>query len=944
VLREETVERALVEIARGNAEYMYFFDHLNSAAWLEPLARHGRFQKPPDPVRREQYISFPAWPESRYLARMSAVRGAQVAVLEIVLRIPATENASVHDDLMNVALNLQPDQAARLVPRVCAWVRGPVKLQMPYKIGDLINRLAEGGEQQAALALAGAALAFGPDPQVTSEDGEAQRDRQPRPRFQDFHYGAIVTNVLPVLARATGLAAVHLFADVLDEWISLSRDESEVSDEDYLSHRQPAIEDPTNAHDLPSVLIGAARDAVELVVRDDASRFAEVVTILRGKRWVTFRRIELHLGRTFPEQGKGIAEEFFQEPERLDWRGLSHEAVLLLRDSFSVLSGATKQTVLSWIERGPQREGVLRWLGSFPEPVTEEAVRALSDQWRRDRFAILTGQLPAPYDTILTDLVAQYGEARALEKTNQVTGGPIGPRSPKTVEELNGMGVAAIMSYLASWTPGANIFSETAEGLGRNLAAVVAQRPNDFADAAEGFKRLDPTYVRSFLVGLTAALKERKVFDWRPVLGLAVWVVGRPREIPGRKGDLMITDPDWGWSRDAVIDLITAGLEDGPGSLACGDRPMVWQAIRPLADDPNPSSQDETGPHFDPAHLSINSTRGRAFYLIVKYAWWVRRCAEAGGQVPTTFDVMPEVREILDAHLDTRVDPTLMIRTVYGESIRSFAGLDWEWLRANLGRIFSDAEGDTLRFIAAWESFVTFAQPHPLLLSLLMPFYRRAVSRIGEPGLLRHPVSPEQRLSEHLMVFYWWGKIGLETDDGLLDAFYARASAPLRAHALWFIKNILANPGDAQPVAFERLQRLIERRLAAANTATLPAEFAEELAMFGYWFVSGRFEERWALQTLISTLTLAKKAHDERGILQRLVELCPRHSVECIECLRLVIEGDQERLLMVLAEEKAREVLRIGLASKQPQAALAARRLIQDLIALGYFEFRTLLR
>src|SRR5450759_3967567 len=133
VLKEETVKRALVEIAKGDAEYVYFFEHVKSAAWLEPLARHGRFQKPPEPIRREQYISFPAWPESRYLARMSTVSEAQAAVLEIALRIPETENVCVHDDLMDIALNLQPHQAAILVPRVCVWVQDPVKRQLPYK-------------------------------------------------------------------------------------------------------------------------------------------------------------------------------------------------------------------------------------------------------------------------------------------------------------------------------------------------------------------------------------------------------------------------------------------------------------------------------------------------------------------------------------------------------------------------------------------------------------------------------------------------------------------------------------------------------------------------------------------------------------------------------------------------------------------------------------------
>ena len=112
----------------------------------------------------------------------------------------------------------------------------------------------------------------------------------------------------------------------------------------------------------------------------------------------------------------------------------------------------------------------------------------------------------------------------------------------------------------------------------------------------------------------------------------------------------------------------------------------------------------------------------------------------------------------------------------------------------------------------------------------------------------------------------------------------------------------------------------MKRRLAAANLAPSSDEFSEELAMFGYWFVSGKFAEHWALETLLSTLRLSKKAQGETDVVKRLAELCPRYPVECIECVRLIIEGDRERWVMLLVEDAAREVLRLGLGSNNPQA------------------------
>ena len=70
--RPETVDKAIQEIGKSTANYRYFFDKLNSTAWLDRLATKGRFRSPPQKIELEDgRVSFPSWPESRYLARMA---------------------------------------------------------------------------------------------------------------------------------------------------------------------------------------------------------------------------------------------------------------------------------------------------------------------------------------------------------------------------------------------------------------------------------------------------------------------------------------------------------------------------------------------------------------------------------------------------------------------------------------------------------------------------------------------------------------------------------------------------------------------------------------------------------------------------------------------------------------------------------------------------------
>jgi len=91
----------------------------------------------------------------------------------------------------------------------------------------------------------------------------------------------------------------------------------------------------------------------------------------------------------------------------------------------------------------------------------------------------------------------------------------------------------------------------------------------------------------------------------------------------------------------------------------------VWHILKLLTEDPDPTPEHEArygGSNMDPATLSINTTRGEAMHAVVSYALWVRRHidsqADAEDQPRRGFDEMPEVREVLDAHLNVAQEPS----------------------------------------------------------------------------------------------------------------------------------------------------------------------------------------------------------------------------------------------------------------------------------------------
>ena len=124
----------------------------------------------------------------------------------------------------------------------------------------------------------------------------------------------------------------------------------------------------------------------------------------------------------------------------------------------------------------------------------------------------------------------------------------------------------------------------------------------------------------------------------------------------------------------------------------------------PLTDDPFPSHEDEQGERFDPSFLSINCTRGRTLFAVMEYAQWVRKVENARKPPegpPVTLNVMPEVRETLDRHLDISREPTLTIRSIYGQALSFLASLDWDWVRSNVGRILPLGQDGSAYFKAA---------------------------------------------------------------------------------------------------------------------------------------------------------------------------------------------------------------------------------------------------
>lgn len=347
-------------------------------------------------------------------------------------------------------------------------------------------------------------------------------------------------------------------------------------------------------------------------------------------------------------------------------------------------------------------------------------------------------------------------------------------------------------------------------------------------------------------------------------------------------------------------------------------------------------------------------------HAVAAYALWVHRNSDKQSRDVigrTDFSQMPEAREVLEKHLDATVDRSPTIRAVYGHWFPWLLYLDRLWVTHNIERIFPrDAENRHLRD-AAWETYLQSNKAYDNVLEVLHADYREAVQRIDaesskqsrdrnlEARLTRPSVrDPDARLGQHLAIFYWRGKQSLEDPESLISRFFQLAPAALRGHVIGFVGHLLNDEnGEIPDAVIRRLKQLWEHRIRAAQQSESPEANGEELAEFGWWFGSGKFEAEWAINRLEETLQIARKAEPEHLVMEQLEKVAVQFPRATIRCFASLVEGDKQGWRTLYRDQTVRDILKAGLESADEGAQKAARVLINRLAARGFTRFQGLL-
>ena len=928
-----------------------FFRNLDRSDWIAPLQEKGYFDHPPSTKRSEgARIPYPTWPESVYLARMAS--GSPTKVAEIFARIE-TDNASVIGDMLDAALNMPPDVAATLLPKVRQAAQENTLWLHFKEASDLCVHLAAGGEVDAALTLADAL--FAPTFEKSQEE----------PRRRDkYWYRDGLKKVVPALAPQRP----QVFLQRLCEWLKASVEDKRhghvdsITGDDGSCWWRPAIEEhgQNSEYDFAGTMVGFVREGFERAINQGRLSLDQALEMIEPYRYLVFKRIRLHLINAFADKVPELAREAILNRELFDDYRFKHEYAMLAGRCLTLLTPEEKTTWFGWIDDGPDMSdfdaSIKRNLG---RDATDEDRQSRICYWQFQKLHLVRDHLKGERREFYERMLAEQGEPKMADLNVRTESG-WGSNSPMKVEELSEMTFEKAVQTVSSWTPQERGFTAPdVEGLASTFEEYVATNPEAFSSHAHVLENRPAIYVRRFIDQMGKAVDAGAEVDISAVLDLCEWVVARPveeRTTSSGRRDLLV-DEDWQWTRDEISQFVEvvckATSNDAPKHPLQEYRESIWRLLESLYHDRaryyNSHDQSQDDPRVrDYLDLGINSPRGKAVEAALEYARWVglHLKTQDGREevVPGGFDAMPEIREMLEWQI-VPDNSSFEAMSVIGPRIGLIYWIDKQWLAGNAHRLFDltviEESPRAAHGWAAWNTFLVWEGAHIEFYKLLRSQFAYAVEQAAAVQVSeKSSRQPMYHLGEHLIFLYGRGQLGLDDDDGLLRRFFVNSNPDIRRHAVGFVGESLEG-SEAPAEVLERFEALWG--FYWSTVGRKDAEEKPDSRLFGTWFSCGQFPELWALERLEEFVEVAPTPEPDHAVVEQLAKIAEKDPLRSVRILNRMIRGDREGWHVHRSIQDARRVLETAMKANQ-EAHKISVALIDYLGRQGYPEFGELLR
>lgn len=899
-----------------------FLEGLNNPLWLEPLAKEGVFQNPPQRITTDDgSVSDPYWPEIEYVVRVAAA--VPSTAVDILVELKDSDNAWVRRALFAVGAMVPATEAARLKPVLKAWLSTGFGWRTdPRDMVKFAVNLITGGKRKTGEWVAN----------VLFRPGTREDSRKPDLVLEDYWYEVS----LPQVAQALGPEGLSKVLGWLVEY------ERATGQRDGWSFSRPSIREHHDMHrDVEDALVDATRDlAIERMKTNPGNTISLLlrVKIMLARRIAMFATTGALATTDLGAPGDaelvaGASRLLFDEASndercRVEFGELARE---VSRHSQSALD-----PLVDFIAAGPALSADelrvrLRRDEDESEAKTDEHVADFVDHWEHSWLASVGADaLPAVLVTRLAELDDRLGVIEEpLRPPFQITTWS-GPNSPLTQDEMAAMSPEELVAHLESWHALGDGWGPepSHEGQARELMSLLTASPRAIVGVGSLVSRLRPTYLRAILRAWAAAFKASHDLDWEQVLKTVRDVLshGDALDLPCEGGD-MGDDPDYTSAKQAVVGLIVDLVKKyEPPRIPMEYLGQFAEILLDIAEDETAWSTYVTGDHengMDPLTLSLNwqwpiLVRGVA--TLVGYG----PSAPWGNRGKATL-----LREV------TREDPQGASHAVVGENLGRFLNADETWTKDQIPIWFGTVKGIDRGQQVALSTAIAIHRYHHSLFKLLSPSMLSAL-RSSEPiadGWKHYNSTPIQRIGEWVVKSIIFGHA--DWNDPVVQEFFSVREPLERGAALGHVAWEFMHAASVEDSIHDRFADVWDARID--HVESNPADSAE-LREF-YWMVkSGKFAANWWLPRLKRVLKLDPEVAIERFMIGK--EIASSADVDAraaFDVTKLLLATGQTQSMAAydLSHNAVPMVIAYAVASGNEQLAAEATAFMNDLGEAG---------
>lgn len=914
-----TARAALARLRLGTKAR--FYAELDDPAWVKHLHQLGMFNAPPAAIREGETIRFPEWPEGYVLMAFAA--RAPEEVLRAAAAVPDSDNGRVAQFLAMVASELPADRVADvgLANRVVKDLQGPARLfDVADPAGRLAARLAQAGRVNKALELLKALLRF--EVRVTPSGADFVPDwRHGEFRHEEFLVDQAARAMLPDLvagdARATVGALVRVMSNAQRQ---LAHEDSTRWRDAIAGTHSPYGNDPQH------LILELLREAAASLARASDEDRAWLLQLLEDQESEIFARLELHLLIEMPDQS-GARAAALESRDVLFSRARLADVYALLPVVYAESDAAGQEALLARIEEGPDPSRY----GLPTEQLARLAdeVAAWQDEARQRLLSALEPRLGPTASARLAELRDQHGTIDRPDFAGVRSTGWVGPTSPLSATQLADLNPDELVAHLRDFRAEGHAAVPTPEGLGRELSAAVKKDPAGWLWLADRLGEVAPMYVRSWLSGLSDALREGTTMaDGATLLAALAWVLDQPRDADAERHPFEPDSDFYGATlaaADLAIELLTSQ------SLALEQREAAWALIERLLDDADPRPDREVRTEAEPLSLSFTALRARGAVALLRYLQWLDATLPAGeGPGPQGFDAVPETQEPLRRLLED--DPSRAVRAALAAELPLLVMVEKSWVSERAAAAVHP-EGGRLAQVG-WTTYVKYAPLYADVAELLAEPYRCAVAAL--PGSAD---SEERReLADHVALL--WRDLPAVIPD-LLDELLRHGEDRDRARVMSILGRAL-QPDNQH--GYEATEDDIERHRQVWQSRIDDSPGPDELREFGWWWSSGRFTRPDDVARLAATIRAAEgRVGDLRDSMETLRRLTLADAALIPAAMEVVeaIAACRAAPAPVLPAEVLSGLLSAGLGEATTRDSAAT--LVHEFGEQGYLTLRSLL-